>query len=145
EEAARRPSTAFEVRSALLGERRQSLLRVLRREGEVERAPLVLETELQRRLVGAIHCFLGEPGCNRPLRRDVVRDTLRFFEPLFTRDDARDETGGERLFGGEQPAAQDHVHRRRLADGTREALRSARAGDDPQRRLRLAETRRLRR
>ena len=39
----------------------------------------------------------------------------------------------------EPAAAQDHVHRRRLAHGSREALRPAGAGDDPEARLRLAE------
>src|SRR3954469_20051115 len=48
--AARSPSLLpFELWLAFLGERGQALPGVVGREGEIERAPLVLEPELQRR------------------------------------------------------------------------------------------------
>ncbi len=45
--------------------------------------------------------------------------------------------------GREPPAAQDHVHRQRLADGAGQPLRAAGAGNDPEPGLGLAELRRL--
>src|SRR5207237_599203 len=83
-----RPLAALEVRSALLREGREPLARVRRGEREVERAALVLQPELQRRLVRAVDGFLREPGRHRSLGRDVARDALRLLQPRLLRDDA---------------------------------------------------------
>ena len=76
--------------------------------------------------------------------RDLGGDALRLLEPGLLRHDARDEPERERLLGAEEAAGEDHVHRHRLADRPRQALRAAGAGDEAELDLRLAELRRLR-
>src|SRR6266536_1218552 len=132
-------SLSFEVGLSLLAERPQALAGVAGGEGEVEQAPLILEAELERPFVGAVDRLLRKPRRHGPLRGDVARDPLCLLEPRLARDHAGDESRGERL-----ARAQDHVHRERLADRTREPLRASRTGNDPERRLGLAELRRLR-
>src|SRR4029079_4290437 len=73
------------------------------------------------------------------LRGDLSRNALRGLEPGLLRNDARDEPEVARFFGAEHPTAEDHVHRHRLADGTRQTLRASRAGHDSEVDLELPE------
>src|SRR4029453_18577072 len=106
-------------------------------------ASLRLEAGRQRRLERALDRLLRQPRGDRSLLGDVASEALCLVEPGLLCDNACDEARGERLTGIQAPAAEDHVHRERPADGAREALGAARAGDDPEARLRLAELRRL--
>ena len=78
-----------------------------------------------------------------PFVGDLARDALRLLEPGLLGDDPGDEPGLQRFAGREAAAAQDHVHRQRLADGAGQPLRAAGAGDDPEAGLGLAELGRL--
>ena len=57
--------------------------------------------------------------------RDGLADDLA----LALADDAADDAPALGLGGGERAAAEDELHRARLADGVREPLRAAAAGD----------------
>ena len=103
----------------------------------------MLEPVLERRRVRAVDRLLRESLRDGRLPRDLPGHPLRLLEPRLLRDDARDEPGALRLVRVEEAAGEDHVHRLRLADRAREPLRPARARDDPEPRLRLAEPRRL--
>src|SRR5215213_11339252 len=80
---------AAELGGALLEERVQAFLRVLRGEGQVQRAALVLESECERALVRAVDGVLREPDADRALRRDRPGDTLRLVQPRLLGHDAR--------------------------------------------------------
>ena len=114
-------------------------MRILARKGQVERSPLGLEPGAQRRLVRAVDRLLRQARRDRALLGDLAGDALGLVEPGLPGDDAGDETCLQRLARREPAAAEDQVHRQRLADGAGQPLRSAGAGDDPEAGLRLAE------
>ena len=68
-------------------------MRILAREGEVERAPLGLEAGAQRRLVGAVDRLLRQASRDRALFSDLAGDALGLLEPGLLGDDARDQAG----------------------------------------------------
>ena len=94
-------------------------------------------------LVRRVHGLLARLDGDRALARNHARhrDGLLDDIALALADDARDQAPVGRLLGGEGAAGERELHGARLADGLREALRSAAAGDDADVDLGLAEGR----
>ena len=121
----------------------RTLFLVLRREQRVEQPPLVPQTLRQGMLVRRIHRLLARLDSDRALARNGARhrDCLLHDLALAFPDDARHHAPVRRLFRGEVAAGEGELHGARLADGLREALRAAAAGDDADVDLGLAEGR----
>ena len=97
----------------------------------------------ERALVGAVHRVLREADADGALCRDRAGDALRLLQPasFATTRDTRPAASASRAV--RKRAAQDHVHRNRLACHAGPSLRPARSRDDPEVRLRLSQLSRL--
>ncbi|MBV8480608.1 MAG: enoyl-CoA hydratase/isomerase family protein [Actinobacteria bacterium] len=139
----RTSSASCEVRLPLFDEGAQPLARILGGAREIERLALQLDPGLERRLEGGVDRLLRQAHGDRPLRRDLAGDPFGLLEPRFRGGDARHEPVRERLARRQHAPGEDHVHGERLADGAREPLRAAGAGEHTEVDLGLAELRRL--
>src|SRR5436190_19087060 len=127
------------LRFALLDERGHALAHVLRGEEEVEVLALVVEALLDREVERLQDRVLGKLDGDRRLAGDLGGEGLRLVQVRLVRHDLGDQPSGERLAGGDRAAGQDDLHRAGFAKRAGEALGAARAGDDTDVDLRLAE------
>ena len=110
-------------------------------DGEVQ--PLDLQPGGQVDLEALVHRLLGGAQRERRARRVLGDQVLRGLVDLGVRHDLVGEPDRQRLGGGHLPAGEDQVLRLRRADQPRQPLRAARAGDDAEQDLRLADLRAL--
>ena len=120
-----------------------TLLLVVGCEQRVEQPPLVPEALVQGMLVRGVDGLLARLDGDCALARDDTGhlDSLLDDFSLALPDDARDHAPLLGLFCGPVAAGERELHGARLADGLREALRAAAAGDDADVDLGLAEGR----
>ena len=102
------------------------------REQRVEQPPLVPEALVQGMLVRGVDGLLARLDGNRTLARNDAGHLDGLFDNLALTlpDDARDHAPLLGLFCGPVAAGERELHGARLADGARESLRAAAAGDD---------------
>ncbi len=97
----------------------------------------------QRHLEGGVDSLLGQPQGDGRAGGDLVAQPDGFLQIDLNRIDAADQAKAQRLVGRERTPVEHHLHRQRLTHGQRHALCAARAGNDAQVDLRLAELGRL--
>lgn len=123
----------------LLDERGHAFLLVGRREHRVEDAPLEAQALAERDLLRAVHRLLDHLRARLAHGGDRRGSRERVVQQVGGRDDAGDEPGTLRLLGAHVATREAQLHRLRLPDGAREALRAAHAGHHAELDLRLAE------
>src|SRR6478672_7698356 len=129
----------LEVRLALLEEGAHPLDAVLGGHRELVQAALVLQALAQPALVRGDHRLLGEANRDRGALGDPLGKVHRALEPVALRRHLVDEAVPLGLGGVHPPPGEYELHRPLLPEHTRQPLRSAAAGDDPERDLRLPE------
>ena len=104
---------------------------VLRREQQVERLALELDAVVDAALGGARDRFFGQADGDWRSLGELFAEAHGLVDDQLLGHHTRGEAALQRLFGAEHAASQDHVRREVLADGAREALGTARAGNQP--------------
>jgi hypothetical protein len=129
----------LEIRSALLCEGSHAFLLVGGGEGGLEAGLLVRQTLGQRALERLVDAVLAQRRGDARVGRDLLAHGERGRQKLLGLDDASNEARALGLGGGVLAAGEAPLHRARLADERREALRAAHAGDGADLDLGLAE------
>lgn len=124
----------------LLRESLHADLLVLAAEQAVEHPPLVLDAVSQGQVLALIHRLLGRDDGDLRVPRDSLRRLQRaLHERLVARESPRREPPLRGVRAAEGLAGEDQLHGAGLAEGAREALAAAGAGDDAEPDLGLAE------
>ena len=114
---------------------------VLGGEDRGELLPLDLEPGVEVDLAPAVDALLGCPEGERRGPGELARPRDRGVVDLLGRQHLVDQPDRQGLLGLDEPPREDHVLGPARADEPREALGAARAGDDAQQHLGLAEHR----
>mmetsp|Transcript_34825 Transcript_34825/g.79650 ORF Transcript_34825/g.79650 Transcript_34825/m.79650 type:complete len:286 (+) Transcript_34825:311-1168(+) len=129
----------FELRGGLLQERFHPNALIFRGECRVEKMALKLEALGQRRLERGIDTSLRDRDDRLRVAGNLCGRGDRVVEQAGGGHDTRDQPALQGFLGAHQVPSEHQLHRARLAESAREALRAAKARDGAKLDLRLAE------